>query len=208
MQAAQFNQSMVDFIQASPTPYHAVHEMRKQLSENGFELLDEGDAWQLQAGKRYMVSRNDSSLIAFVYGKQSMVENGLRMVGAHTDSPCLRVKPNSDVFSAGYWQVGVEVYGGVLLAPWFDRELGLAGRVAVLDVHGDLHHVLIDFKKAVGMIPSLAIHLDREVNKNRSINPQKELPVLLGLARNKKDDELLTFVLHQVEEQYPDIDIM
>ncbi len=208
MSTAHFNRYLLAFIQASPTPFHAVKNMREQLIAAGFAELKEGDAWDLQQGKRYVLTRNDSSMIAFVYGQQNIIEKGIRMVGAHTDSPCLRVKPNPDINSAGYWQLGVEVYGGVLLNPWFDRELGLAGRVSVLDVLGNLHHVLIDFEKAMGMIPSLAIHLDREVNKNHSINAQKDLPVLLGLVDKEQGNDFSALVLQQVIKQYPELNAL
>jgi aspartyl aminopeptidase len=102
------------------------------------------------------------------------------MVGAHTDSPCLKVKPNPEIRRKGYQQLGVEVYGGALLHPWFDRDLSLAGRVVSRDVKGQLVRHLLDFKRPVACIPSLAIHLDREANKDHSVNPQTDLPVLLG----------------------------
>ena len=106
----------------------------------------------------------------------------MHMVGAHTDSPCLKVKPNPEIQSKGYQQLGVEVYGGALLHPWFDRDLSLAGRVVGRDAEGQLVSHLIDFKRPVACIPSLAIHLDREANKGHSVNPQTDLPVLLGQA--------------------------
>src|SRR5690606_37265751 len=102
-----------------------------------------------------------------------------RMAGTHTDSPCLRVKPQPEVHRLGYVQLGVEVYGGALLNPWFDRDLSLAGRVHYLDGDGTLRSALLDFERPIAVIPSLAIHLDRDVNSNRSINAQNHLPPLL-----------------------------
>jgi aspartyl aminopeptidase len=183
LNSEKLNQGMLEFLQASPTPFHATANMAQQLSAAGFERLDEGAAWELIAGKRYFVTRNDSSIIAFVYGKQPLLDTGIRMVGAHTDSPCLKIKPRPELMRLGYAQLGVEVYGGALLAPWFDRDLSCAGRVTYRDRAGDLRSVLVDFKRAIATIPSLAIHLDRGVNENRSINAQKDIvPVFLQLG--------------------------
>ena len=101
------------------------------------------------------------------------------MVGAHTDSPCLMVKPNPEVVRNGYFQLGVEVYGGALLNPWFDRDLSLAGRVSYQCKEGGLRSALIDFRRPIASIPSLAIHLDREANTDRSVNAQSHLPPVL-----------------------------
>ena len=121
------NTDLLDFIRRSPTPFHATDNLRAQLLEAGFHELHEADAWTTQAGGRYFVTRNGSSLIAFTLGEQGLSDSGLRMVGAHTDSPCLHVKPQPEVTRHGYYQLGVEVYGGALLNPWFDRDLSLAG---------------------------------------------------------------------------------
>jgi len=101
------------------------------------------------------------------------------MIGAHTDSPCLKLKPNTIIHKKGYIQLGVEVYGGALLNPWFDRDLSLAGRVSGLNEEGELVHPLLDFKRPIAIIPSLAIHLDKEANKNRSINAQTDIPPIM-----------------------------
>lgn len=175
-------QGLLEFLRVSPTPFHATAEMAKQLLAAGFERLAESDPWSLQVGKRYFVTRNDSSIIAFVYGAQPLLTTGLRMVGAHTDSPCLKVKPRPELTRVGYFQLGVEVYGGALLNPWFDRDLSLAGRVTYRAPTGNLRSVLLDFKQPVAVIPSLAIHLDRGVNENRAINSQKDIvPILMQL---------------------------
>lgn len=169
---------LCDFLQQSPTPWHATQNMAQRLEQAGFTRLEETANWQLAPGKRYYVTRNDSSLIAFQLpaGKLS----SLRMLGAHTDSPGLHLKPNATHYSAGWLQLGVQVYGGVLLAPWFDRELGLAGRLHVRHADGRLESVLLNVAQPVAMIPSLAIHMDRDVNAGRTINPQTQMaPVLL-----------------------------
>jgi len=161
--------------------------MAQQLQQAGFIPLDERKAWQIEAGGRYVITRNDSSLIAVQLGQHSPLQSGLRLVGAHTDSPCLRVKPNAPINRHGYNQLGVEVYGGALLAPWFDRDLSLAGRVT-FSADGKLQSRLIDFKRAIAVIPNLAIHLNREANKGWPINAQTELPPILALAGDKSLD--------------------
>lgn len=188
MSTPHFNAELLTFLKRAPTPFHAVAVMGEHLLAAGFVELDEADAWQVQPRARYFVTRNQSSLIAFRTGKRGMADEGLRMVGAHTDSPCLKLKPNAVNETVGYVKFGVEVYGGVLLNPWFDRDLSLAGRVTVRDKRGVLRSVLIDFERALAIIPSLAIHLDREANEGRSINKQTMLPPLLGLAGEQPFD--------------------
>jgi aspartyl aminopeptidase len=191
MQDVEFVNGLLDFIRNSPTPFHAVRTMIEILEKHGFMRLDETEQWLLrgqpQQGGRYYVTRNDSSIVAFQLN-QSLVENGMRMVGTHTDSPCLKVKPNPEIVNNNYLQLGVEVYGGALLNPWFDRDLSLAGRVSYLNADGKIEHQLINLEKAIAIIPSLAIHLDKEANSQRSINQQEHLPpILMKLPENKDD---------------------
>lgn len=186
MDIEQFNHDLLDFLTLSTTPFHAVQQMLKRLSAAGFEVLHEADDWSLKTGGRYCVIRNNSSIVAFTVGDKSILDSGIRMVGAHTDSPCLKVKPQPELFNKGYFQLGVEVYGGALLNPWFDRDLSLAGRVSFSDSDGAISSGLIDFKRAIATIPSLAIHLDREANNSRSINSQKDLPPVLMQVSDDK----------------------
>ena len=169
---------LCDFLRQSPTPWHAAGNMAARLEQAGFQRLEEKANWQLTPGKRYYVTRNDSAIIAFQLPESEVT--ALRMIGAHTDSPGLHLKPNATQYSAGWLQLGVQVYGGVLLAPWFDRDLGLAGRVHVRHADGRLESVLLNVDRAIAMVPSLAIHLDRDVNAGRPINPQTQMaPVLM-----------------------------
>ncbi|MDQ7728572.1 M18 family aminopeptidase [Halomonas sp. SpR8] len=169
---------LCDFLRQSPTPWHAALNMAARLEQAGFQRLEETANWQLTPGKRYYVTRNDSAIIAFQLPASELA--ALRMIGAHTDSPGLHLKPNAAQHSAGWLQLGVQVYGGVLLAPWFDRDLGLAGRVHVRHADGRLESVLLNVDRAIAMVPSLAIHLDRDVNSGRQINPQAQMaPVLM-----------------------------
>ncbi|ODN66816.1 M18 family aminopeptidase [Methylophaga muralis] len=183
------NRGLLDFIDASPTPYHAVANMQSALIAAGYQSLDEKDSWGKLAAGCYFVTRNDSSIIAFNLPEQAIAEAGFQMVGAHTDSPCLKVKPQPETVKHSFWQLGVEVYGGALLNPWFDRDLSMAGRVSYVDADNQLRHSLINFVKPAAIIPSLAIHLDREVNQNRSINPQLHLPpIVLQTEEGDKPD--------------------
>ncbi|MEH6556472.1 MAG: M18 family aminopeptidase [Oceanicoccus sp.] len=186
MDIEQFNRGLLEFLDASPTPFHAVQQMVQRLSLAGFEILQEADSWTLQAGGRYCVIRNNSSIVAFTVGDKKVLDTGLRMIGAHTDSPCLKVKPQPELFKKGYFQLGVEVYGGALLNPWFDRDLSLAGRVSFRDSRGNINSLLINFERAIATIPSLAIHLDREANNARSINSQTDIPPVLMQTDDKQ----------------------
>ncbi|MEO4047716.1 M18 family aminopeptidase [Pseudomonas sp. CAU 1711] len=184
---AELNQGLIDFLKASPTPFHATRSLAQRLQAAGFRPLDEREPWHLEPGGRYYVTRNDSSLIALRLGKRPALDGGLRLVGAHTDSPCLRVKPQPELQRQDFFQLGVEVYGGALLAPWFDRDLSLAGRVTFRE-GGKVQSLLIDFEQPIAVIPNLAIHLNREANQGWAINPQTELPPIL--AQVSGDDKL------------------
>lgn len=172
---------LMQFINDSPTPFHAVTSMTSQLKVAGYNQLDMANVWRLQAGGRYFITRNDSTIVAFQLPQAGALQR-LHMVGAHTDSPCLKIKPNPEINNNGYHQLGVEVYGGALLHPWFDRDLSLAGKVVGRNNSGQIVSHYLDFKRPVACIPSLAIHLDRDANKAHSVNPQTDLPVLLGQA--------------------------
>ncbi len=197
MSNKKFNDGLRAFIDASPTPYHAVATMRSALEAAGFQALDEAGRWDLAPGGAYYVVRGGGSLIAFRLGRKPACEDGLRMAGAHTDSPCLKLKPNALRAASGYLQLAVEVYGGVLLNPWFDRDLSLAGRVTVAERDDRLRNCLVDFREPVAVIPSLAIHLDREANDSRSINRQTMLPPIVALAAGRKET-LGTLLLRQL----------
>ena len=181
MEKHTFNDGLLQFLQQSPSPFHAVSTMLATLESAGFELLHEKDAWQLKPGRSCVVERNGSSIIAFTAGQGDPAQTGIMMAGAHTDSPCLKVKPNAVMQSPSALQFAVEIYGGALLAPWFDRDLSLAGRVEFLRSDGQPGSALLNWRRAIATVPSLAIHLDREANKNRTINAQKDMPPVLAL---------------------------
>ena len=182
-------QDLLDFIDASPSPWHAVATCASRLQAGSFVRLEETERWQLTAGGRYYVIRGGSSIIAFIVGSQPAAECGLRLIGAHTDSPGLRLKPKPAEDAAGMVRLGVEVYGGPILATFADRDLSLAGRVNVRTAGGFASR-LVRFAEPLLRLPNLAIHMNREVNENGlKFNKQTELPLLLGVGRDGEKAE-------------------
>ena len=198
----QFNDGLLAFLAQSCTPFHAVATMAERLQSQGFRELSEGAGAlrELTAGEGIFLRRG-GSLIALRVGRDASAADGLRMVGAHTDSPCLMVKPQPEIAERRYRQLGIEVYGGALLNPWFDRDLSLAGRVSYAAPGDVVATTLIDFRDPVAVIPSLAIHLDREANRNRSVNPQKDMAPLLGLQTGDEDFDLRELLARRLREQ-------
>ncbi len=174
---------LLAFLRASPTPFHAVDQARRRLEAHGFRALDEAEPWDQLAPGAYTVTSSGTNLFAFVLPEARDHRGRFCVVGAHTDSPNLRIKPNAEYTHEGYAQVGVEVYGGALLNSWIDRDLGVAGRVLVRDDRGALDSRLVCLERPLLRVPQLAIHLDREVNeKGLVLNRQDHLAPVLGLA--------------------------
>ncbi len=192
MNKQDFNEGLLGFLDASPTPFHATQNMAMMFENAGFTQLHEVQKWNLEAGKKYYVTRNDSSIIAFTYPKKA---KNYTMVGAHTDSPNLKLKPNPVIKEHGVVKFGVEPYGGLLLAPWFDRDLSLAGRVSYLGSKGVLEDTLIDVKKPIAIIPSLAIHLDDTANKDKTINKQTDISPVVTTNDDFEFEEFLKWQL-------------
>ena len=175
---------LIDYINRSPSPYHAVSETRRRLLDAGFSQLDERESWNLKPGGRAFVIRAGGTIAAFITGTLGPEESGVLMIGAHTDSPNLRVKPLPDIKNHGYVQVGVETYGGLLRSTWMDRDLSIAGRVATSK--GAIH--LVRFDSPLCRISNVAIHLNRTVNTDGlKLNPQKHLIPTLGLDHEDED---------------------
>ena len=203
MDKQDFNEGLKDFLDASPTPFHATLNITQMLQSAGFIGLDEVQSWHLEQGKKYYLTRNDSSVIAFTYPKST----NYVLVGAHTDSPNLKLKPNAVVKEHGVVKLGVEPYGGLLLNPWFDRDLSLAGRVTYLSEDETIKTVLIDIIKPIATIPSLAIHLDKNANSERTVNKQTDIVPILTCKDNFDFDEFLLEALegagyHDVQKLY------
>ncbi|KAI0481015.1 peptidase [Xylariaceae sp. FL0804] len=162
----------VDFINASPTPYHAVRCAGQRLEKAGFANIKERDNWAstLKPGGKYYLTRNGSTIVAFAIGAKWKPGSPIAMLGAHTDSPCLRIKPVSKKTAVGFMQVGVEAYGGGIWHSWFDRDLSIAGRALVKDGKGNYTQKLVKIDRPIIRIPTLAIHL----NRAPEFNPNKE----------------------------------
>ena len=157
-------QDLLNFIDASPSPWHAVDSVAQRLLAQGFTQLQETERWKLDAGGRYYVIRGGASIIAFKLGQKPLVETGFRMIGAHTDSPGLRLKTHAAHASHGLVRLGVEIYGGPILATFTDRDLSLAGRVNIRNAAG-FETRLLKFDQPLLRLPNLAIHMNREVNE-------------------------------------------
>lgn len=205
MDNSVFNKNLFAFLYSSPTPFHAVANIGDFLLQHDFIQLHETEHWQLDRGRSYFLCRNNAATIAFTLGSMETAEHGLRMLAAHTDSPCLQIKPRADLKTGSYLQLGVEVYGGSLLAPWFDRDLSLAGRVCCEMADGSLEVLLINFFRPLLTIPSIAIHLDREANKNGGINQQKHLPPILCHAVEQQLPDLNSILLDQLKIEHPQL---
>lgn len=191
VEARQHAQALLDFIDQSPSPWHAVDTVASRLKAHGFKNLRENEPWQFKAGGKYFVVRDGGSIIAFMLGQQALADSGLRIVGAHTDSPGLRLKPHAAYSTEGLAQLGVEVYGGPILATFTDRDLSLAGRVVLRTPEG-LQTRLVKLEQPMARLPNLAIHMNREVNeKGLVLNKQTGLPLIFGHAANSSEAKQL-----------------
>lgn len=176
---------LLSFIEKSPTCFHAVEAVKEELLENGFTELEENERWKIVKGGQYFVSRNGSSLIAFTVPMNDM--KGIRIMASHSDSPCFKIKENPEIETEGHYiKLNVEKYGGTICAPWFDRPLSVAGRVIARDLKtGLLRPVLVNIQRDLLMIPSLAIHMNRDVNDGYKYNVQKDMLPLYGEITSK-----------------------
>lgn len=174
---------LLTFIDRNPSPWHAGHEIGQTLAHAGFSELQETADWSLEAGGKYFVLRDQSSIIAWIQGSKPAEQSGMRIIGAHTDSPGLRVKTQGAHEKSGLLRLGVDIYGGPILASFTDRDLSLAGRV--LTRRGgsiaDIESHLVRFRRPIARIPNLAIHLNRQVNEQGlKLNSHSELPLIAG----------------------------
>lgn len=206
MDMKQFNKKLFTFLSQSPTPFHAADSLADMFQKGGFQRLKEGEEWKTCGGKGYYCIRDSGSFLAFRLAQGSDKISPWRMAGAHTDSPTLQIKPLPLRSSNTYTQLGVEVYGGPLLSTWFDRDLSIAGRVTLVNDRDTILTRVIDFKKPVAIIPSLAIHLDREANENHTVERQKHLfPLFCQTVAD--DTSFADSLQQQLLTQYPDLSI-
>ncbi len=210
---------LIDFINNSPTQYHAVKEVKKQLITKGFSELKLTDEWQIEKGGKYFVSRNESSVFAFTIGTGDIAQDGFRFIAAHTDSPNFKIKTQPDIKAeGGYHKLNTEVYGGPIFHTWLDRPLSVAGRVSLKSERALWPtNRLVKINKPILYIPNLAIHLNREINEGKAYNPQIDMLPIMGqinenlpsertfyniLADELKvePDQILDFDLHLFED--------
>lgn len=180
---------LMSFLAASPTPYHAVANAAERLEKAGFRQVSETDAWEGSSGGKYVL--RGGAIIAWYVPEDAAPHTPYRIVGAHTDSPNLRVKPLPDSGAHGWRQVAVEIYGGPLMNSWLDRDLGLAGRLTLRD--GSTRLVNVD--RPLLRVPQLAIHLDRAVSSDGlKLDKQRHLQPIWGLGDDVRDGDLIAFL--------------
>ncbi|WP_346890255.1 M18 family aminopeptidase [Clostridium sp. UBA1056] len=204
-----FAKELIDFLYDSPTAFHAVKNIKDSLENSNFKELKEEDKWNLEKGGKYYTTKNGSALIAFTVGEGEIEEQGFKIIGAHTDSPTFRVKPNSEIISENnYMKLNTEIYGGLIRSTWMDRPLSLAGRVALKGeslLNPELR--LVNINKPILIIPSLAIHMNREANSGGELNPQKDTLPLLAMVTEEleKDNALLNILAEELKINREDI---
>lgn len=195
-------EQLLDFIDKSKTTYQAAKTTAEILANNGFEELDEKAAWKLKKGRKYFIRKGDSAVAAFVTGKGELENEGFRLIGAHTDSPGFRIKPNAEMkVENTYIKINTEGYGGAILSTWFDRPLSFAGRVTLRTSDPFKPEVrLVDLRRPVAVIPNLAIHMNREINDGHKYNKQKDTLPLLGLGGgNIKEDVIYQLIADELD---------
>lgn len=200
---------LIDFLYNSPTAYHAASSVKEILDKEGFEELFESDSWKVKKGGKYYLKKNDSAVIAFTVGNGEIEKDGFRLIGAHTDAPGFKIKPNAEMVGENhYLKLNTEVYGGPILYTWFDRPLGIAGRVIVKGKSALKPEVkLVNINKPVLVIPSLAIHMNRSVNEGYEFNKQKDTLPLAGFVNEslEKEDLLLNLITEELGVNKEDI---
>lgn len=208
-QELKLAEELIDFIYECPSAFHAVLSVKNTLLEKGFTELKEEEAWKLNKGGKYFTTKNDSAIITFVVGKGNIEESGFKLIGAHTDSPSFRIKPRPEIVSGNsYIKLNTEVYGGPILSTWFDRPLSAAGRVTITgkDILNP-ETKLININRPILIIPNLAIHMNRNINKGYEINGQKDTLPLLAMVNEELEEEnyLLNVIANELKIDIKDI---
>lgn len=207
-------QELIDFLYESPTAYHAAYSVKDILDKEGFEEIFEKDSWSLKKGGKYYLAKNNSAVIAFKVGNGEIEKDGFRLIGAHTDAPGFKIKPNTEMKTEDHYvRLNTEVYGGPILYTWFDRPLGIAGRVILKGKSPLKPEVkLVNINKPVLIIPSIAIHMNRTVNEGYNFNRQKDTLPLVGFVNEELEKKgylmsLLTQELGVSEDEILDFDL-
>ncbi len=193
---------LISFIDKSPSRFHVIEAARIILNGAGFQSLDIKKKWELKPGGRYYTTKNDSSMAVFILGEKPSSDAGFKIIGSHTDSPAIRIKPAPEMkVGESYLKLNTEVYGGPILYSWFDKPLGLAGRVAFLDEQtGKISSRPVILEGVKTIIPSIAIHMNREVNTGFNVDKQKDLlPFLTSIEEITKNFELRKMLSDQLK---------
>jgi aspartyl aminopeptidase len=205
----EFAKELIDFIYESPTAFHAVESAKSILDRQGFVELKEEDGWRLEKGGKYYVVKNNSALTAFIVGNGKLEENGFKIIGAHTDSPCFRIKPAAEMTAENHYvKLNTETYSGPILSTWMDRPLSIAGRVTLKS--NDLFHPitkLVNIKRPIVVIPNLAIHMNRNMNQGVELNKQKDMLPLMSLVNEslEKGNYLIDTIAKELEVEFKEI---
>ncbi|MFA6940451.1 MAG: M18 family aminopeptidase [Clostridiaceae bacterium] len=208
-EAKEYAKDLISFINKSGSSYQAVSASKKRLLKNGFIEIKEENTWDLKKGGKYFFTKNMSGFIAFKTGNGEIEEEGYKIIGCHSDTPTLRIKPSPEIISENsYIKLNVEVYGAPILNTFLDRPLSIAGRVSLVSdnpLKPDIR--LIDIRKPIVIIPNLAIHMNRTVNKGIELNPQKDMLPLLGLVSEnlEKNDYLVQILSRELGADKEDI---
>lgn len=197
MEVKSFAREVIEFIDESPSTYHVVKNCSDILDENGFERIMLREKWEIKKGGKYFLKKSSSTIIAFTVGEDFDVKNGFKIFGAHTDSPCFRIKPSPEIVTENVVRLNTEVYGGPILSTWFDRPLSIAGRVIVKGENSFFPRtVKIKIDEPLLTIPNLAIHQNREVNNGVKIDKQNDvLPVISLINKNFEREGYLERVI-------------
>ena len=208
MEVKSFAREVIEFIDDSPSTYHVVKNCSDILDENGFERIMPREKWEIKKGGKYFLKKSSSTIIAFTVGENFDVKKGFKIFGAHTDSPCFRIKPSPEIVTENVVRLNTEVYGGPILSTWFDRPLSIAGRVIVRGEDTFFPKTIkIRIDEPLLTIPNLAIHQNREVNNGVKIDKQNDvLPVISLINKNfEREGYLERIILKKTEIKKEDI---
>lgn len=187
-----FSRELIEFVDDSPSTYHVIKNSSAILDENGFTRLEPTEKWELKLGGRYYMKKTNSTIIAFTIPKKFDLQKGIKIFASHTDSPSIRIKPNSEIKTNNIVRLNTEVYGGPILSTWFDRPLGIAGRIILRSSDAFRPKTIsVKLEKLTVIIPNLAIHQNRDVNNGHKIDKQKELLPILSIIKNKLETKNL-----------------
>lgn len=198
-----YTEGLFRFIEKSPTPFHVIDNMKQELAEQGYKQLLEREEWKLEQGGKYYVIRNGSAMVAFRVPKGTF--GGFQIVASHSDAPCLKLKENPELWSEqAYVRLNVEKYGGMICSTWFDRPLSVAGRLLVKSEEG-ITVKLVQIDKDLLMLPSLAIHMNRDINTGYDYHAQKDMLPLYGMGTKGEKESFMDRIAHEADVKEEDI---